>query len=327
MSRSSNQKKKVLFIASLLLRKSNENNPVSMSEILEYLESNGISAERKSIYDDIEALKEFGLDIIYTRDKDRGYFIGSREFELAELKMLVDAVGSSRFITERQSRKLISKLTKLACEQDAKSLNRQIGVTGRIKSMNESIFYNVDSIYDACRKNVNISFKYLQWKKGKKLAYKNQDKIYKVSPWMLYWEEEQYYLIAYDVNDDKIKYFRVDKMDKINLTKEKRSGEKLYKSQIGKDFSHKNFHMYSGREASVVLEATNDIMGVIIDKFGDDVHMHQHEDTFTISAKVIISNQFYGWLAGLSGKVKITAPEEEVKNYKAYLKKLLKDYR
>lgn len=327
MSRSSNQKKKVLYIADLLLKSSNETNPISMGQIIDYLESNGIPAERKSIYDDIEALKEYGLDIIYTRDGERGYYIGLRDFELAELKLLVDAVGSSKFISARKSKTLIDKITKLTNEQDAKSLRRQVEVTGRIKSMNESIFYNVDMIHDACRKNVNITFKYLQWKKGKKLAYKNQGKIYNVSPWMLYWEAEQYYLIAYDVNDDKIKYFRVDKMDKINLTKDKRSGEKLYKSQIGKDFSHKNFHMYSGREVSVVLEATNDIMGVIIDKFGDDVHMHQHEDTFTISTKVIISNQFYGWLAGLSGKVKITAPEEEVKNYTAYLKKLLKDYR
>ena len=240
--------------------------------------------------------------------------------------MLVDVVSSSQFITERKSRALIGKIIKLASEHDAKKLNRETKITERVKSMNESIFYNVDEIYDAMSENVMITFELIWWKSKHKTYYRKDKKRYKVSPWRLYYEDEHYYMIAYDNDDEKIKYFRVDKMNKIEKCKDKRNGKNAFTTHMGNDFSHRNFHMFSGRRESITLEAESGIMGVMIDKFGEDVFMREEAGRYIIHTQVDISSQFYGWLLGLEGKVKIVGPGSEIAAFKKYVKDIMDSY-
>ena len=222
MAKSSNQKLKLLYIYDMLRSQSNEEHPVSTKALIEMLEQKGIRAERKSIYDDIEQLAEFGVDVIQIRSKvNGGYYLGSREFEVPELKLLVDAVQSSKFITEKKSRELIRKIEALTNKYEAKDLQRQVYVASRVKAENEGIYYNVDTIHKAIQDNVQISFLYLEWNTNKQLVPRKGGQRYVVSPWALIWQDENYYLAAYE--SEGIKHFRVDKMGQVELEKSKRS--------------------------------------------------------------------------------------------------------
>lgn len=327
MARSSNQKLKLMYIADLLLKNSDEENVFSMADIISYLASNGISAERKGIYNDMELLRQFGLDIIFRKEEPSGYYIGSREFELAELKLLVDAVWSSKFITDKKSKELIRKINSLTSKGEARKLERQVVVAGRIKSMNESIYYNVDKLHEAIGGNRMVSFKYYEWLPNKHMEYRKNGARYLVSPWTLYWSDENYYLIAYDHMAELIKYYRVDKMDDIEICKGKRLGREAYASLVKGDFTKTTFNMFAGREETVTLIVANRLAGVIIDRFGKDVFMHPYDKThFKASVRVSVSNQFFGWLAGLSGDAYISSPENVAEEFKQYLTDILKNY-
>lgn len=224
MAKSAGQKLKLLYIIKLLTENTDENHPVSTADIIAYLESNGIHSERKSIYDDMEKLCDFGYDIIQVQSRlGGGYYMAGREFELAELKLLVDAVQSSRFITTRKSRSLIKKLERMAGKYDAGKLQRQVYVAGRIKTENESIYYNIDNIHRAIQENRQIEFQYLDWNLKKELVPRVGGRK-QVSPWALIWREENYYLAAYDGVDGIMKHYRVDKMGQMKVLKEEREG-------------------------------------------------------------------------------------------------------
>ena len=212
MAKSSGQKLKLLYLIKMLRENTDENHPMSTPDIIKYLENQGIHAERKSIYNDMECLADFGYDVVQVQSRlGGGYYLGSREFELPELKLLVDAVQSSRFITTKKSRELIRKLEQIAGKNDAGKLQRQVYVAGRIKTENESIYYNIDAIHRAIQENRQITFVYLDWNLQKELVPRpGGDKC--VSPWALIWRDENYYLAAYDSEDRVIKHYRVDKM-------------------------------------------------------------------------------------------------------------------
>ena len=196
----------------MLRQDSDEQHPLSTREIIDRLEAEGIHAERKSIYDDIAKLCDFGYDIIQVQNRlGGGYYLAEREFELPELKLLVDAVQSSRFITTKKSRDLIKKLEKMAGHFDAGKLQRQVYVAGRVKTENESIYYSIDNIHRAIQENRKIAFSYLEWNLKKELVPREESKRI-VSPWALIWREENYYLVAYDGKDDIMKHFRVDRL-------------------------------------------------------------------------------------------------------------------
>ena len=213
MPKSSNQKLKLIYLMKILLERTDETHSITMPEIIEALAAYDISAERKSLYNDIENLRVYGLDVIGTQeDRTYSYHIGNRQFELAELKLLVDSVQSAKFITAKKSNELIKKIEGLASKYEASQLHRQVFVTGRVKTMNESIYYNVDRIHTAIAENSRITFQYFQWNVDKKMELRHDGALYEVSPWSLSWDDENYYLIAYDGNEGIIKHFRVDKM-------------------------------------------------------------------------------------------------------------------
>lgn len=325
MAKSAGQKLKLLYIIKLLTENTDENHPASTTDIIAYLDANGIHSERKSIYDDIEKLCDFGYDIVQVRSRlGGGYYMASREFELAELKLLVDAVQSSRFITSRKSRSLIKKLELLAGKQDAGKLQRQVYVAGRIKTENESIYYNIDNIHRAIQENRQISFQYLDWNLNKELVPCVGGKR-KVSPWALIWREENYYLAAYDGVDGIMKHYRVDKMGHVDVLKDEREGLEQFEMVDPAVYTNLTFGMFSGDEETVTLQFPNRLIGVVLDRFGREADIRPMTDrVFRIRVRVAVSGQFFGWLAGIGREAVIVSPAAVKEQYQGWLTDIVK---
>lgn len=328
MSKVSNQKLKLMYLMKILLERTDETHGITMSEIIEALALYNISAERKSLYSDIEHLKLYGMDIVGIQE-DRNYFyhIGSRQFELAELKLLVDSVQSAKFITAKKSNELIKKIEGLASKYEASQLHRQVFVSGRVKTMNESIYYNVDRIHTAIAENSRITFQYFQWNVEKKMELRHNGTVYEVSPWSLSWDDENYYLIAYDGKDGIIKHFRVDKMLSINSNGKKREGKQEFDSCDMAAYAGKMFGMYGGKEERVSIKCDNSLAGVMIDRFGKEIPMIRLDDKkFEINVEVAVSRQFLAWIIGLGAGVTIAGPDSVVEMMKAEIDRLAKQY-
>ena len=273
VARSEKQKLKLLYLKQILEEQTDENHPITTQQLVERLAEMGIRAERKSIYSDMACLQEFGMDVCTAHGRGGGYFLASREFELPELKLLVDAVQSSRFLSERKSVELISKLEKLASRYDAGSLRRQVTVSGRVKTMNESIYYNVDDLNNAINQNRQIRFHYFQWNVDKKEEFRHGGAWYHVSPWHLRWDDENYYLIGYDSASREVRHYRVDKMKDICVLDAPREGQDLIADFDAAAYTKRLFGMYGGEAIHVALDAENRIIGILIDRFGNDIHV------------------------------------------------------
>lgn len=312
MARGGNGKLKLLYLQKILLERTDEKHGMTMPEIVKALEGYGICAERKSLYGDIETLMNYGMDIIGEQDGKRySYRVASREFELPELKLLVDAVQSSKFITERKSNELIRKLENLSSRYEATKLQRQVYVSGRIKTMNESIYYNVDEIQNAIAGNEKIRFQYFQWNVKKEMELRRGGKFYCISPWGVSWDNENYYMIGYDSDAGMMKYYRIDKMVKLSATGEKREGQKVFQEMDLAALSQKTFSMFAGEEQYVKLEIVNEMAGIVIDRFGRDISLiPKDEGNFTVNVKVAVSRQFLAWVISLGDGVRILGPEE-----------------
>ena len=320
MAKSPNQKTKLLHLARMLLRQTDEDHPLTVAQIIEALAREDIKAERKSIYDDLEALRLFGLDVQCRKGKTPGWFIGSREFELPELKLLMDAVQSSRFITQKKSDALIRKLESLASIHQAGQLQRQVYVSGRIKVMNESIYYNVDKLHTAIAAQKAITFKYFDYDIARQKVFRREGKRYVVSPYGLIWNNENYYLVAFDHANRDMRHYRVDKMTEIAVTCLSREGKEQYPDFQLAQYGQKHFGMYSGPEWKDTLRGRRDKAGLVWDRFGQDVILvPDGEDHFTVTLPVVISPQFFGWLMGLDGSLTLTAPKEAVQAYRQKL--------
>ena len=329
MSKSSNQKLKLVYLMKILLEQTDETHSITMPEIIETLASYGVSAERKSLYNDIENLRLYGLDVIGMQEgRTYHYHIGNRQFELAELKLLVDSVQAAKFITAKKSNELIKKIEGLASQYEASQLQRQVYVAGRVKTMNESIYYNIDRIHTAIAEDSKIAFQYFQWNVDKEMELRHDGAWYEVSPWSLSWADENYYLIAYDSAEDMIKHFRVDKMLHIKSTGVRREGKQAFKSFDMASYTRKMFGMYGGKEEWVRMECDNSFAGVMIDRFGKDVSMIRLDDKkFVINVEVAVSRQFLAWVIGLGEGVSIVEPESVVEMMKEEIDRLVGQYK
>ncbi len=328
MAKSPNQKLKILYILQLLWEKSDEEHPVSMGQILGDLESRGIRAERKSIYDDIEALRCFGMDICQKKGREAGYFLVSRPFEVPELKMLIDSVQASRFLTEKKSRDLIRKLNSLCSEYEADGLRRQLYVSNRRKSANERIFYNVDHLHEAMGMNRCITFRYFHYDVYKRKQYRRDGARYKVSPFALIWDNENYYLVAYDHADEKIKHYRVDKMEAISMQEETRVGQAMFEEIPMENYTNTNFSMFGGEICQVDLSFSGDLVNVVLERFGQDIPLYRREDgSFVIHPEVAVSPQFFGWLFALEGKAVLLGPATVREKMQEYIEWFSKAHR
>ncbi len=323
-----NQKLKMLYLLKIFNEETDDSHSLTMQEIIQKLDAFGIKADRKTMYTDFEELRNFGIDILMEKSgRNYYYHIGSRNFELPELKLLVDAVQSARGITDKKSDELIKKLEGMVSKYEARRLNHQVYITGRIKTMNESIYYNVDAIHEAISTDQQIRFKYFKWDIHKNMKLRKAGEWFQVSPWVLLWDNEYYYLIAYDAEYEKIKHYRVDKMLNISLAGAKREGKEQFKKLDINRYTRSLFGMYGGDETGVTLEAHNSMVSVIIDRFGKDIIISPvDEDHFRTTVNVSVSRQFLGWIMALGDDVKIVGPDEVVEQMKEEIKRLSSQY-
>ena len=327
MPRSANQKMKLLVLRRYLEQQTDEDHPATMLQLLEELERNEISAERKSIYDDMATLERFGLDVQSRKGHNPGWFIGARSFELPELKLLVDAVQSSRFITKRKSDSLIRKLEGLASVHQARQLQRQVFVDRRVKTMNESIYYSVDKLHTAIATGKKISFRYFDYNVRKEKVFRREGRRYIVSPWGLVWNNENYYLVAYDSDHGETRHYRVDKMDELAVTclPREKGGENGDFDMAA--YAQKHFGMFSGQEATVKLRCENRLVNVVLDRFGQDVMLiPDGPEHFTVTIPLVVSPQFFGWLFGLGRGVTLEAPAWAAEQFRAQLSEVAGAY-
>ena len=327
MAKGANQKSKLLVLYQLLLERTDEENPLTTQQIIDHLEQNGIGAERKSIYADMETLREMGVDIQSRKGRGAGWFIGERDFQLAELKLLMDAVQSSRFITQRKSDALIRKLEGLASKPQARQLQRQVYVSGRIKTMNESIYYNVDKLHGAIAARKVITFKYFDYNMKKEKVFRQEGRRYTVTPFGLIWDSENYYLAAFDHNKGQLRHYRVDKMWEIALSPLPRQGEREFEAFNPADYTSKHFGMYRGEEVNVKLRGRANMVNVVLDRFGQElILIPDGEEHFTVTLPVVVSPQFFGWLFGLDGGLEIVHPRSVVEGYREHLQRQMEKY-
>ena len=328
MPRGTNQKFKLYRLAKIMLERTDDDHYITMPEIIDALGEYDITADRKSIYSDLRDLEVLGIEVEGEKVGNRfHYHVVSRTFELPELKLLVDAIQSSKFITESKTNALIKKLEQLVSKYEAMKLQRQVFVSGRIKTMNESIYYSVDAIHHAISENKKIRFQYFQWNVKKEMELRHNGAWYHISPWGLSWDDENYYLVGYDSDGGKIKHYRVDKMLHIQMTDEKREGKECFKKMDMADYARKSFGMYGGKEQKVKLRVANDLAGVIIDRFGKNVMMIPEDEAhFTVNVDVHVSKQFLGWIISLGEGVKIISPDEVVDQMKKEIERLASQY-
>ncbi len=324
MPRNENQKLKLIKIARFLEEKTDETHSVSTADIINMLSENGITAERKSIYSDIEALQSLGMDINITRGRNGGFNLLSREFQLTELKLLVDAIQSSRFITQKKSFELIKKIGNLVSEYERKELEREVYIVNRIKNENESIYYNTDNIYSAIRDDRQISFLYYNYGTDKKKIYHNAGNPIRVSPFALQYDNEKYYLIAYESKTALIKHYRVDKMDKVEIINESRDGKGYFRKFDVAEYSNATLMMFSGKIEPVTIKCPDKFAGAVIDKFGKKVKFIPTEDgEYTVTVDAALTPTLYSWVFTFGGEMTITAPEKAVNQYKEQLEQAI----
>lgn len=327
MPKGKNQKMKLVRLYKLMLHETDEDHALTNREIREKLEEEEVTVDRKTLYNDLESLQEMGLTIDKLKGgNDTNYHVTGKKFELAELKLMVDAIQSSKFITEKKSTQLIGKLTDFASKYEAVQLERQVIVAGRIKTENESIYYNVDAIHRGIAEDLQISFRYMQWNLRKQLVPR-REKRYCVSPWAVTWDAGNYYLLAYDGEAGIIKTYRVDKIKNIRVLDRSREGEDVFGNMNMAVYSREKFSMFSGEEREVTLRFENDMAGVLIDRFGKDIPIARRDGEHAETTVTVgVSPQFYGWIFGLGGKVEITGPADILQGYKTELKKEMEIY-
>lgn len=324
MAKQSSQKAKLLILAQLLLHEGDEHHPISTRSLLEKLEEQGIGAERKSIYRDMEILRDFGMDVQFQKGKNAGWFLGEREFQLPELKLLVDAVQSSRFISRKKSGELIRKLEGLTSRQQAVQLRRQVYVDRRVKTDNETVYYAIDKLHSAIAAGRVVTFLYFDYDVHKEKVFRREGRRYTVSPYGLIWEDENYYLVGWDHASRELRHYRVDKTQDLTITCLPREGDESCRNFDLVSYGQKHFHMFSGQEAMVRMRCENRLVNVMLDRFGHDVMLiPDGPDHFSLTVEAVISPQFFGWLFGLGTGVQLTGPAEVVEQWRNMLERAL----
>ena len=329
MAAGENQKLKMLYLVKILSEETDEAHGLSAQEIIVRLADYGVNAERKTLYTDLEDLERYGLEILREKaGRNTLYRLVGRSFELPELKLLVDSVQASRFITERKSRELIKKLESLASVHEARHLHRQVLISGRIKAMNESIYYNVDMLHEAINADRQIRFRYTRWNVHKEMEFRRDGAWYQVSPWCLIWDDENYYLVAYDADEERIKHYRVDKIVRLSITDEPRRGKTAFGQFDAAQYTRSQFGMFGGELTRVTLEGRQEIVGPLLDRFGRDISLIPTEDGgFIAHIDVMASRHFLAWIIALGDGIRITGPAGLVRQMREEAKRLTEQYK
>ncbi len=316
MPRSANQKKKLFILSQIFEKETDASSPLTLRQLIDKLALCGIKAERKSIYQDIEALRELGLDIVTVKAKNTGYYLASRRFELPELKLLVDSVCASKFVTQKKSEELVKKLASFGSPSEQKSLRREVYVSNRTKTSNEKIYYAVDALHEAMNRDLSVSFVYFSWNEKKEQVLRNGGNPYHVSPWSLVWDDNNYYLVGVDESKNEVRHYRVDKMKSVSILDTKRTGKERFEKYDLGAYTDGMFGMFGGRRETVTLSCKNSLANVIIDRFGKELPFFDDGDRFRVTVKVVASPMFFGWVLSFGGDVKILSPQSAVEKLK-----------
>lgn len=328
MARTTGQKRKLLILQRILETRSDEEHPLTVGELIAALEAEGISAERKSIYDDMTELAGLGVDVQSRKGKTPGWFIGERTFQLAELKLLVDAVQSCKFITRKKSDQLIAKLEGLTSVYQAKALRRQVYVAGRVKTMNESVYYSIDTLHTAIAGNRTVGFQYFEYNVRKERVYRRDGAVYEVSPYGLIWDSENYYLAGYDHLHGEMRNYRVDKMAGLEVIDRPRQGFGSGEAFDIAVWARKHFGMFHGREGKVCLRCESRMVGVVLDRFGGEaILVPDGAEHFTVTVEAVMSPQFLGWVFGLEDAVEVVSPAWAREEFRSSLARVEGVYR
>lgn len=329
MSKGSNQKLKLSMLCKIMQEETDDEHWLTLQQIIKKLEAYDITAERKSLYDDFKCMDD-KLDVEIIKEqigRETYYHVGARQFQLAEVKLLIDAIQSSKFISQNKSKELIKKMKGFVSKYQADKLQRQVYVNDRVKTMNESTYYAVDDLHAAIAENKKVTFQYCSWTVEKNLEPRKDGALYKVSPWALTWADENYYLVAYDSEAGKVKHYRVDKMLHLDKIDEKREGEEFFNNFDMGTYALENFSMFGGDIKRVHIEFPNDKVGIFIDRFGKDIQIRKvTDDRSMIAVDVAVSSQFFGWIFSLGKDVKVTGPDAVVEKMREEAKAFLKNY-
>ena len=314
MAKSPRQKIKLLYLARILNEKTDEDHPMTIGDMITALDGYNIEAERKSLYDDLDALQDFGMDICRRKSRTFGYYVGSRAFELPELKLLVDAVQCSRFITQKKSAELISKIENLTSRGLAGQLQRQVYLANRVKTFNESIYYNVDQLHAAIAGNRKASFKYYEYTLDKHERFRRNGDRYVVNPCALTWDNENYYLIAFDAVGQKHYHYRVDRMAQVEVLEDAERDPIPTSPEFDMSrYARTHFTMFTGEEERVEMEFEDSLIGVVIDRFGKDVPVSDRRNgRFHVHASVATSPPFLSWIVQFGARARIVGPASVV---------------
>ena len=325
MPKSDNQKLKIFYIWDYLKEYSHQDHPVRAAELMQMLDrQHNIVCDRKTVYSDIAALQDYGVDIVSIPGKNGGYYIASRNFELPELKLLIDAVLSSKFLTEKKSRELIEKLCEECSVYDAQLMRRDVLVSGRVKSMNESIYYNVDTIQEAIAENRQITFRYFDWDLDGQRRYRAREYI--ASPYGLCQDNENCYLLALSARHG-ITSYRVDRMSDIQLTGEARVPCPELTGRNLQAHASRLFQMYAGEAADVKLRFHRSLVNVVVDRFGKDTMLiPDGEDYFVFTVRVAVSPMFLSWIIGFGQKARVLHPRSVVERCRQLCLETLAQY-
>ena len=326
MPKGTNQKLKLYYLAKIMVSKTDEMHGLTLAQIKEELEEYGITADRKSLYDDMGALGELGIEVMGEQSgKYYVYYVVKKEFNLEELQILVDALSSSKYVTDSKANELTRKLAGMTSEFEAGQLKRQCVVQGRIKSMNDSAYANMDEIAQAIALNRQVEFEYLQWNLQKKLE--PVDDPYVVSPWSFYWDNGNCYLVAYVKDTDRIELFRVDKMRKIEVLDQKRAGRDHFKQFDLASLSKSCLGTQNGKNEKVKIKFNNEILDNIIDHFGKEIDIKNAAKGWSeATLDVVVNDQFYAWMFSQGKAVNILQPKKVKEEYKTKLSEIMEQF-
>lgn len=318
-----NKKLKLLYLARFLQEETDEQHPKTLQDMLSYLAAHGITAERKSVYDDLELLSLYGMDVQSVRGKTYGYFLGQRDFQLPELKLLIDVVQSSPFLTQSKSMELINKLEHLTSRPNARQLRRQVYVLGRVRTHNEQLYYAVDGLHTAINDDRQVTFRYFDWQPDGSKAYRRDGALYRVDPVALC-VDRHYYLVSYDPAIEDYRHYRVDRMEGLTVTDTPR--DPLPEGfDLGR-YVKTIFDMYNGRTETVRLRFDRALTNVVIDRFGADAHIHPDGGSVVVTAPVEVGPTFFGWLAQFGPQAELLSPEDVRQEFAAHCRTTLELY-
>ena len=318
-----NKKLKLLYLARFLQEETDEQHPKTLQDMLSYLAAHGITAERKSGYDDLELLSLYGMDVQSVRGKTYGYFLGQRDFQLPELKLLIDVVQSSPFLTQSKSMELINKLEHLTSRPNARQLRRQVYVLGRGRTHNEQLYYAVDGLHTAINDDRQVTFRYFDWQPDGSKAYRRDGALYRVDPVALC-VDRHYYLVSYDPAIEDYRHYRVDRMEGLTVTDTPR--DPLPEGfDLGR-YVKTIFDMYNGRTETVRLRFDRALTNVVIDRFGADAHIRPDGDSVVVTAPVEVGPTFFGWLAQFGPQAELLSPEDVRQEFAAHCRTTLSLY-